>query len=76
MGFQVLGCTARDLMLQVFGDTAVVSHAVETRQRMEGKESTAHERETIVLRKQDDGRWLAIHEHLSEDETPLEGSAD
>jgi ketosteroid isomerase-like protein len=30
-----------------------------------GATSVLHERETIVFHRQDDGRWLAVHEHLS-----------
>ena len=32
-----------------------------------GAEDVLHERETIVFHRQDDGRWLAVHEHLSVD---------
>lgn len=27
--------------------------------------AASHERETIVFRSEDGGRWLAVHEHLS-----------
>ena len=45
---------------------AIFSHDVATRLRIQGTESLNHERETIVFRReQQQGRWLAVHEHLS-----------
>ena len=32
---------------------------------MPAGEETLHERETIVFAREEDGRWLAVHEHLS-----------
>ncbi len=64
-GFAVLGCRTFDARVQLWGDAAVVTHSVETRVRSRGEETTLRERETIVLARQDDGHWLAVHEHLS-----------
>ena len=61
----VLACETEVLKIQMLGNSAVLAHSVETRQRTEGREGTVHERETIVFAKQPDGRWLAVHEHLS-----------
>ncbi|MGI8333036.1 YybH family protein [Actinomadura scrupuli] len=64
-GFQVLGCTSSGPLVQVLGGTAVFSHQVETRIATRTGTQTLHESETIVFSRQDDGRWLAVHEHLS-----------
>lgn len=64
-GLKILGCRTSDTRVQLWGDVAVITHTVETRQRASGEESTVHERETIVFAKQPDGRWLGVHEHLS-----------
>ncbi|MET7764055.1 nuclear transport factor 2 family protein [Streptomyces sp. NPDC005336] len=63
--FRVLACTSTDRLVQHLGDTAVFSHQVETTVATTAGEETLHERETIVFRRQDSGRWLAVHEHLS-----------
>jgi ketosteroid isomerase-like protein len=64
-GFRVLECTTSDQRIQLFGDVAVLTHTVYTRQRAEEIEEDLVERETIVFQRQADGRWLAVHEHLS-----------
>ncbi|MEV5931626.1 nuclear transport factor 2 family protein [Streptomyces sp. NPDC052079] len=64
-GFRILGCTSSAQLIQPFGDTAVFSHDVETRVATHTGEETVHERETIVFRRAGNGRWLAVHEHLS-----------
>jgi ketosteroid isomerase-like protein len=46
-------------------DVGVFTHDVLTNVRIEGKETEQRERETIVFRREPDGRWLAVHEHLS-----------
>lgn len=51
--------------VQDLGDAAVFTHDVRTRVRMPAGEETLHERETIVFAREEDGRWLAVHEHLS-----------
>lgn len=68
-GFRVLSSTSHDADVAVFGDTAVFTHRVTTSQLWDGEEATLHERESIVFQRQPDGAWLAIHEHLSSDET-------
>lgn len=66
-GFRVLDCSSSEQMIQVFGGVAVFAHNVRTRARAAGEEETTFERETIVFARQDDGTWLAVHEHLSPD---------
>jgi len=64
-GFRVLGCNSTEQRVAVQGDSAIFTHRVTTRLAFGAEESTAEERETIVFRRQEDGAWLAIHEHLS-----------
>jgi uncharacterized protein (TIGR02246 family) len=64
-GFRVLGCDTTDSVVQVLGDSAVLTHRVRTTVATSEGRSALHERETIVFARQDDGRWLAVHEHLS-----------
>lgn len=65
-GFRVLGCESVEPRVDLVGDgVAVFTHRVRT--RLAGVDEVQRERETIVLARQDDGRWLAVHEHLSPD---------
>ena len=64
-GFRVVECTATDRVVQLLGDTAVLTHRVRTTGATNEGQDVLHERETIVFALQDDGRWLAVHEHLS-----------
>lgn len=64
-GFEVLECWTTETRIQVWDDVAVVTHTVFTKIRTREGEEDLRERETIVLARQPDGRWLAIHEHLS-----------
>ena len=65
-GFRVLSCRSTDQRVQVLGEgVAVFTHRVATRIRDATGEHDLAERETIVLRRMDDGRWLGMHEHLS-----------
>ena len=64
-GFRVLSCRTYDTNVQLFGDVAVVTHSVETHISTNDGEDTLNERETIVLQRHSDGRWLGVHEHLS-----------
>lgn len=73
-GFRVLGCTSHDQLVQVVDDVAVFTHRVSTHALIGGEEVTTEERETIVFRRETDGRWLAIHEHLSPTPASGEGS--
>jgi ketosteroid isomerase-like protein len=64
-GFEVVSCTTSGTEIRSWGDVAVVTHDVATRIRTRGGEEDLAERETIVMARQPDGRWLGIHEHLS-----------
>ncbi|KAA0102419.1 DUF4440 domain-containing protein [Mycolicibacterium sp. P1-18] len=65
-GFRVLSCTSLHPRLDlVTDDVAVFTHSVRT--RLAGVDEEQRERETIVLRRGADGRWLGVHEHLSLD---------
>jgi uncharacterized protein (TIGR02246 family) len=64
-GFRVISCRTSDTNVRTFGDVAVVTHSVETLISTSQGEDTLHERETIVLTRGADGRWLGVHEHLS-----------
>jgi ketosteroid isomerase-like protein len=69
-GFEVLSCTSSNAFVSLQGDVAVFIHDVATELRMQGEQLFSQERETIVFkkqgfRKQEEGRWLACHEHLS-----------
>lgn len=62
--FRVLSCSSHDRRVQLFDGFAVFTHAVTTQLRFDGETSQVHERETIVFHERN-GRWLAVHEHLS-----------
>ncbi|KQX69783.1 nuclear transport factor 2 family protein [Angustibacter sp. Root456] len=65
-GFRVLSCSSSDQHVQQLTENvAVFTHRVHTRVRTGQDEESLDERETIVFRREDDGRWLAVHEHLS-----------
>ena len=65
-GFRVETCLSTDRRVQLLGDTAVFTHHVETGIATDAGRETLRERETIVFnRAGGDGRWLAVHEHLS-----------
>jgi uncharacterized protein (TIGR02246 family) len=63
--FEVVSCSTSGTRVQRLGDAAVVTHTVRTRVRTNQGEQDLDERETIVLVRQPDGRWLGVHEHLS-----------
>jgi uncharacterized protein (TIGR02246 family) len=68
-GFRVEGCESSDQRVQVLtSDVAVFTHSVAT--RLAGEAEPQHERETIVFRRSEEGRWLGVHEHLSAAVTP------
>lgn len=79
-GFAVLGCRSLDQRVQLLTpDTAVFTHRVRT--RIAGEPAELRERETIVFRREPDGAWRAVHEHLSVDPAaepadPARASAD
>ncbi|MDE1164092.1 MAG: nuclear transport factor 2 family protein [Pseudomonas sp.] len=64
-GFEVLSCTSSNAFVSLQGDVAIFIHDVATQLRMQGELCFSQERETIVFRKEQQGRWLACHEHLS-----------
>ena len=65
-GFRVIDCRSSTRRVQVLGDdVALFTHDVETRVKTHAGEETLHERETIVFARDEDGDWLAVHEHLS-----------
>lgn len=64
-GFRVTGCRSTDRKVQLLGDVAVFTHAVETDVSFGGEPVTNKECETIVFARDLEGRWVAVHEHLS-----------
>lgn len=63
-GFRVLGCRSEEVDVRLIAeDVAVMTHRVRT--RLAGVADELRERETVILRRGLDGRWLGIHEHLS-----------
>ena len=72
-GFHVLACVSSDQTVQVVGDAAVFTHSLSTRVGLAAGDETVRERETIVFAREQDGAWLAVHEHLSPDPGPAAG---
>ncbi|MFJ7883254.1 YybH family protein [Pseudomonas sp. NPDC096917] len=70
-GFEVLSCTSSNAFVSLQGDMAIFVHDVATELRMQGEQFFSQERETIVFKRQrsgtqeQEGLWLACHEHLS-----------
>jgi ketosteroid isomerase-like protein len=66
-GFHVESCASTDQHVQLLGsgDVAVFTHRVHTVVRTAAGEEELDERETVVFERDADGRWLAVHEHLS-----------
>ena len=70
-GFEVLSCTSSNPVVSLQGDVAIFIHDVATELRMNGEQFNSQERETIVFKRQglgaeqQEGLWLACHEHLS-----------
>lgn len=69
-GFEVLSCTSSNAVVSLQGNLAIFIHDVATELRMNGEQFFSQERETIVFRRQgsqieQQGLWLACHEHLS-----------
>ena len=67
-GFRVLSCESSDPFVQVVGaagDVGIFTHQVSTVVRTSEGTDSLLERESIVFKKGSDGRWLAVHEHLS-----------
>ena len=70
-GFEVLSCASSNAVVSLQGDVAIFLHDVATELRMNGEQFFSQERETIVFKRQgsrtqeQQGLWLACHEHLS-----------
>ncbi|QDG56299.1 nuclear transport factor 2 family protein [Pseudomonas sp. NIBRBAC000502773] len=70
-GFEVLSCASSNAVVSLQGDVAIFIHDVATELRMNGEQFFSQERETIVFKRQgsrteqQEGLWLACHEHLS-----------
>ena len=64
-GFRVVSCRTFDTNVQLLGEVAILTHSVETQISTNDGEDSVRERETIVLARGVDGRWLGVHEHLS-----------
>jgi ketosteroid isomerase-like protein len=52
------------LKLQMFGDVAVLTHAIDSREEADSSE-TEREIETIVFAKQSEDRWRIVHQHIA-----------
>jgi ketosteroid isomerase-like protein len=63
-GWRVVSCQSTDRMVQIYGDTAIFTHTVDTVTSVGEDHTTIHERETIVF-VLDGDRVVAVHEHLS-----------
>lgn len=63
-GLQVLNCVSTDRMVQRWDGAAVFTHCVETLVETHEGAEMQFERETIVFRRGEGGRWWAVHEHL------------
>lgn len=64
-GFEVLNCASSNREVSLQGELAIFIHDVHTTLCLQGETLSSQERETIVFRLQQDGHWLACHEHLS-----------
>lgn len=69
-GFHVLTASSSEQLIQFSRDetVAIFTHTVRTKLNTGTEIITTGERETIVFELQE-GRWMAIHEHLSGDPT-------
>lgn len=63
-GWRVESCDSTDRLVQLSGDTAVLSHRVRTVTSLGGERAATDERESIVFA-MIDGDLVAVHEHLS-----------
>ncbi|RXZ45609.1 YybH family protein [Crenobacter cavernae] len=62
---RVLDCVSSNRAVQFVDGIALFMHDVNTTIATRDGEATLAERETIVFRQDESGRWLAWHEHLS-----------
>jgi ketosteroid isomerase-like protein len=66
MGLRVRSCVSTVPTVQILGpDLALFHHRVHTVLGTHDGDVTVDERETILFQRRPDGRWLAVHEHLS-----------
>jgi ketosteroid isomerase-like protein len=70
-GWRVVSCESSDRLVQIYGDTAVFSHTVDTVTAVGEERTSSRERESIVYVREGD-RVIAVHEHLSPD--PADGA--
>jgi ketosteroid isomerase-like protein len=64
--FRVLTCSSHDQWIeQISDDVAVFVHRVLTTVEDSDGVHDLVERETIIFRRESDGRWLGLHEHVS-----------
>ena len=63
-GWRVVSCQSSDRLVQIYGDTAVFTHTVDTVVSVGAEHTALRERETIVF-VLDGDRVVAVHEHLS-----------
>ena len=65
-GFHVDSCESHDGRVQFLTpDVALFTHRVHTVVTDNSGTNAVDERETIVFRREPDGSWIAVHEHLS-----------
>ena len=65
-GYHVLSCEATARRIQaVTPDTGIVTHTLLTRFSTNEGEDELSERETLVLRRDEQAGWVIVHEHLS-----------
>ena len=63
-GWRVVSCQSTDQTVQIYGDTAVYTHTIDTVTSVGEEHTATRERETIVF-VVDGDRLIAVHEHLS-----------
>jgi ketosteroid isomerase-like protein len=68
--FHIHACRSSERNLQMLGDVAVFTHRVSTDLQFDDDQITGDERETIVFARDESGRWLGVHEHLSISDPP------
>jgi ketosteroid isomerase-like protein len=65
---RILGASAQQQTVDLIAPgVALYTHSVQVRASVAGAVEQRRERETIVFVRLGEGRWLAVHEHLSKD---------
>jgi uncharacterized protein (TIGR02246 family) len=67
-GVRFTDVVADDVRVHVFGDTAIVTHRIDTTVEDGGAATIDRERESLIFARTA-GRWLVVHEHLSPADT-------